>query len=141
MNPAVRVTHVGLCVRDLDRSRNFYEHALGFAFQRELRPPDAVTATLLQLEVPLGLTAVYLTSGDFVLELLRYERGAREPATARVFDDPGLTHLSLTVADLKATVERVEAAGGEVVEGTDVRLAVLIRDPDGQLLELVQARG
>lgn len=130
--------HVGLCVSDLDRSRRFYEEALGFTFQRDLRPPDDITGKLLELDTP-RLTAVYLTMGTFVLELLHFDRPDNPPARRRVMNEPGLTHLSFTTADLPGAIERVRACGGSVVEGTDIGLAVLVRDPDGQLLELLPA--
>jgi lactoylglutathione lyase len=132
------ITHVGLCVEDLDRARGFYE-ALGFEFQRELQPPDGITGTLLEIDAP-NAKAVYLTSGDFVLELLRFDRPDNPPFTKRVMNEPGLTHLSLASDDLAATVDTVRANGGQVLENTNVGPAVLVRDPDGQLIEIVQAR-
>lgn len=131
--------HVGLCVRDLERSRRFYEEALGFAYQRELKPPDQFTAPLLGLEPPLNLTAVYLTLGPFVLELLHYDRGegSGPRGSRREFDELGLTHLSLTVADLPGILARVTELGGEVVESSNLGMAIMVRDPDGQLIELL----
>ena len=134
------INHVGLCVSDLARARRFYEEALGFAFQRDLRPPDDLTGRLLGVTAPVGLTAVYLTMGEFVLELLHYERDGNPPFRARVMNEPGLTHLSLTVADLPGTLRQVRALGGAVVESTDIGVAVMVRDPDGQLIELLTAR-
>lgn len=130
------VNHVGLCVTDLGRSRRFYE-ALGFTFDRDLRPPDGPTGRLLGIPEPVGLTAVYLTMGGFVLELLHYERDGNPPASARVLNEPGLTHLSIGVDDLRAALDVVRAHGGDVVESSDIGLAVMVRDPDGQLLELL----
>ena len=135
---ATVANHVGLCVTDLDRSRRFYEEALGFAFQRDLRPPDEATGKLLDVERP-GLTAVYLTMGSFVLELLHFDRPENPPFRPRVFNEPGLTHLSLSVDDIPATLEAVRRCGGSVVESSDLGVAVLVRDPDGQLLELLAA--
>jgi catechol 2,3-dioxygenase-like lactoylglutathione lyase family enzyme len=132
--------HIGLCVTDLGRARRFYEEALGFTFQRDLRPPDDLTATLLGLDPPVGLTAAYLTLGPFVLELLHYDRPANPPAGARTMDEPGLTHLSITIGDLPGTLERVRRLGGQVIESSDIGLAVMVRDPDGQLVELLPAR-
>ena len=130
--------HVGLCVADLDRARRFYE-ALGFAFRNELRPPDDITSTLLSLDERAALHAVYLTLDGFVLELLHYERPT--PAfKARVLDEPGLTHLSLTVDDLDGALELVRSHGGSVVESSHVGVAVFVRDPDGQLVELLRGR-
>jgi predicted enzyme related to lactoylglutathione lyase len=55
-------------------------------------------------------------------------------------DEPGLTHLSFTVEDLPAALEAVRDHGGQVLDGTDIGLAVMARDPDGQLLELLPAK-
>jgi lactoylglutathione lyase len=132
-------THVGLCVTDLDRSRRFYEEALGFAFERDLRPPDDLTGQLLGVPSP-GLTAVYLTIGTFTLELLHFGRDDNPSARSRVMNEPGLTHLSITTSDLPGTLAKVRELGGEVVESSDIGLAVMVRDPDGQLVELLPAR-
>jgi lactoylglutathione lyase len=132
--------HVGLCVTDLERSRRFYEDALGFTFQRDLQPPDGLTGQLLEVKAPVGLTAVYLTMGEFVLELLHFGRPGNPPFRNRPMNEPGLTHLSITTPDLHGTLDKVRACGGEVVEATDIGLAVMVRDPDGQLIELLPAR-
>lgn len=132
----VTFNHVGLCVADVDRSRRFYE-ALGFTFERELRPPDDLTGPLLGLPQPVGLTAVYLRSGDFTLELLHYRSGGTAPDRPRGMDELGLTHLSVTVDDVPATLEQVRNLGGKVLTKTDIGVAVMVRDPDGQLVELL----
>jgi catechol 2,3-dioxygenase-like lactoylglutathione lyase family enzyme len=132
--------HVGICVTDVERARRFYEDALGFTFQRDLRPPDAATGPLLQVEPPVGVTAVYLTLGAFVLELLHFDRPGNPAFQARPFTQPGLTHLSITTDDLPGVLDRVRACGGEVLADTDIGLAVMVRDPDGQLIELLPAR-
>jgi lactoylglutathione lyase len=134
------VNHVGLCVTDLDRSRRFYEQVFGFAPRNELAVPDAPASRLLGVPEPVGLTAVYLVRDGFVLELLHFDRDGNDPRRARSFTEPGLTHLSFTVPDLPAARAAVLAAGGEVLDGTDVGgRAVMVRDPDGQLLELLAA--
>ncbi len=50
---------------------------LGFEFWREIQPPDEMTATLIDLQPPLGVKAVYLRRYEFVLELLHYAEAAR----------------------------------------------------------------
>ena len=133
------VNHVGLCVGDLDRSRRFYEGVLGFEPDGEIRPPDGPTATLIGLELPLGMHAVYLRLGDFRLELLAYTAREALPPRRRTMDEPGLTHLSIGVEDPAAVAGRVADFGGSVVEGTDIGVAVFVRDPDGQLIELLDS--
>ena len=134
------VNHVGLCVTDPDRSRRFYEGALGFTHQRDLIVPDAPAARLLRVPAPVGLNAVYLERGPFTLELLAFARDGNDPRRDRAFTEPGLTHLSFTVDDVAATCARVAELGGEVLADTDMGgRAIMVRDPDGQLLELLTA--
>ena len=111
----VIVNHVGLCVTDLDRPRRFYEDVLGFEFARELQPPDDPRRSCCRSSPPLNVTAVYLTRGPFVLELLHFDRPGSPPAPTRPFDEPGLTHISLSVEDLDAALALVPERGGQVV--------------------------
>lgn len=134
--PRARLNHVGHCVADLDRAQRFYTGVFGLEPLLELTPPDAA-APLLRLEPPLGMTAVYLGDGEgTVLELLAFT-GTASPARDRVMDEPGLTHLSFGVDDLDATLAAVAAHGGEVLTDTNVGVAVFVKDPDGQLIELL----
>jgi len=138
----VVVNHVGLCVADLARARRFYEDVLGFVVARELVVPDAAAGPLLAVDAPVGLTAVYLRRGPFLLELLHFDRPGNPEPSPRPFNEPGLTHLSFSVTDLDASLAAVVAAGGTVVTQLG-RAAAIVRDPDGQLLELlpVSSRG
>ena len=129
--------HVGHCVTDLDRSRRFYEQLLGFELDRVLDIPDSPTDQLLQIESPLGMTAMYLRKDGLVLELLCFRRQGNPPARVRPVNEPGLTHLSVSVDDVAATAARAGDLGGEVVEATDIGAALFVRDPDGQLIELL----
>ncbi len=128
--------HVGLCVTDVDRARAFYEQALDFRYWWELEAPDEPSSVLLQVPQPVGLKAVYLVRDGLVLELLRYSSSAARPRRERSMAEPGLTHLSLSVADMGSALDRVVAHGGQVLEQTDIKAAIMIRDPDGQLIEL-----
>jgi catechol 2,3-dioxygenase-like lactoylglutathione lyase family enzyme len=129
--------HVGQCVTDLDRSKRFYCDLLGFTLEREIQPPDAGSAQLMSLTPPLEMTAAYLVRDGLVLELLHYGAdGQTQPFRARTLNEPGLTHLSLSV-DIDAVCARVAEFGGEVVESSNIGAAVFIRDPDGQFLELL----
>jgi catechol 2,3-dioxygenase-like lactoylglutathione lyase family enzyme len=134
------VNHIGLCVHDIDRSRRFYEELLGFEFEREIAPPDDPTGKLLRLEPPVGLRALYLRKDGLLLELLAYE-GHWRPRRERPMDEPGLTHISIRAEDHRRLLDRVEALGGAVVTDTDIGVAVFIRDPDGQLIELLATKG
>jgi lactoylglutathione lyase len=128
--------HVGQCVTDLERARRFYVELFEFEPIRELQPPDDPSAKLLRLDPPLGMTALYLQRDGFVLELLHFADAGTRPYQPRVMNDPGLTHLSLS-CDLDRVVPRIAELGGEVLADTDIGFGVFVRDPDGQLLELL----
>jgi catechol 2,3-dioxygenase-like lactoylglutathione lyase family enzyme len=137
MTNRVVFKHVGHCVSDLARSRRFYEELLGFEFWRELTPPDDVSAKLLGLDPPLGGTSCFLRRDGFVLELLHYaDPSHRRDPVPREMDERGLTHISLS-CDIADVCKRVAEYGGEVLTDTDIELAIFIRDPDGQLVELL----
>lgn len=134
----VAFNHVGHCVTDLEGSRRFYEEVLGFTHLRDLPVPDEPASKLLRVSAPVGMTAVYLETDGFVLELLHFDRTGNEPRRDRSFTEPGLTHLSFSVDDIGATCALVERHGGEVLADTDMGgRAVMVRDPDGQLIELL----
>ena len=146
MVPLQRLTHIGLCVADLERSLRFYRDRLGFTFEHELHVAGEPSDTLLRLR-GVDLDAVYLTRDGVRLELLRFASPPAPPARERMMHERGLTHLSFRVADLDATLDALRAAGERVIEETIIRFpefgaaAAFIVDPDGQLIELVQAPG
>jgi glyoxylase I family protein len=143
----LRMTHIGICVADLERSLAFYRDCLGFVYRSELRVAGEPSATLLRLP-DVALHAVYLERDGTRIELLAYATPhALGDATPRPMNGRGLTHLSLRVDDLAATVAALRAAGVRVLADTYIDLpafgaaAVFVTDPDGTLIELVQSPG
>jgi len=129
--------HVGLCVADRGRSRRFYEGLLGFQYWWEIDPPDDRTAQLVGLPEPLGVHATYLVRDGFVLELMDYSKRDVHAGPQRVMDQVGLTHISFSVSDLPGVLAKVAEFGGAVLDATVTEGSAMIRDPDGQLLELL----
>jgi len=144
----LRLSHIGLCVADGERSLRFYRDLLGFRFIGELRVAGEPSATLLRLQ-DVDLRAIYLERDGTRLELLHFlspghSVGASAP---RPLNQLGFTHLSFRVDDLQQTLADLRAANVEVVEASRIDVpafaagAVFIVDPDGTLIELVQAPG
>jgi lactoylglutathione lyase len=133
----VAFNHLGQCVSDLERSKRFYIELFGFTLEREIAPPDKGSAQLLGLEPPLGMTASYLRRDGLVLELLHFSDAETVERPPRVMNELGLTHISLSVDDVDGVLARVPDFGGEVLDATNIGVAVFIRDPDGQLLEIL----
>lgn len=140
-------THVGICVRDLERSLRFWQEALGFSRSGELRIAGEPTATLLGLP-EVDLQAVYLERDGFRIELLHYPSpGSLGEGEARAMNLRGLTHFAFRVENLEESLARVLKCGGRVLEETRIRnpdfgaQVAFVTDPDGTRIEFVQAPG
>lgn len=143
----LRLSHIGICVSDLERSLRFYRDQLGFRRVSELEIGGEPTSTLLQID-DVDLHAVYLERDGTRIELLHYKRpGATGPDSPRPMNQVGLTHLSLRVDRLADLLRDLENAGVRVLEKSKIEIpafdaaAVFVTDPDGTLIELVQAPG
>jgi catechol 2,3-dioxygenase-like lactoylglutathione lyase family enzyme len=139
------VSHIGVCVSDMQRSIAFYRDALGFRLAHDLHVEGEPSDTLLSLR-GVRLHAVYLERDGFRLELLHYD-APRSPAQTplRGMNDLGFTHLSLQVDDVDATASRLCSQGARLAPETRIEIggavvAVFLRDPDGLPIELVRAR-
>jgi len=143
----LRLTHIGICVSDWERSLRFYRDVLGFTYRSELQVGGEPTDTLLQLE-NVTLRAIYLERDGTRIELLHYAApGHRGDGAPRPMNQLGLTHLSLRVDNLSATMEALQHGGVHILDRTHIDIpafgaaAIFITDPDGTLIELVQSPG
>ena len=131
------VAHSGLGVSDLARSTRFYCELLGFEPCRTLEMPADQVTDFLQLDPPGGdLKAVYLMLGDFQLELLQFDPPGDNRVRERSMNQAGLTHISIGVDSVADVVARLADYGGELVSSLGDK-AAMIRDPDGQLTEIL----
>ena len=135
----MNVSHVGLRVRNLDSSRRFYE-ALGFTEAKRLNVPDEVAGGLLGLTPPIGFEAVYLQNDGFVLQLLTFSGYPAPEEPERNMVGAGLTHLSIAVDDMAEAQAAVKSAGGSVIADPGGGFACMVRDPEGQLVELIHSK-
>ena len=141
-------SHIGICVRDLDRSTAFYVDVLGFSPLYALDLTGNEVAATMEQEG--GFRSTMLLRGDVRLELLQWidvpmsGSGERKPMTQL-----GFTHLSFRVDDIDELTGAVRAAGGEVFEHTLSVLGdpggdaaptklIYLTDPDGTRIELME---
>jgi catechol 2,3-dioxygenase-like lactoylglutathione lyase family enzyme len=142
-----RLTHLGICVSDLERSLRFYRDLLGCKEVGRLEMAGGAADTINGMQ-GVKLRAVYLERDGWRLELIAFsEPGWIGPRTPRPMNQLGLTHLSFRVDDLEAVCAKLEAAGGGLLPGTRIggpgsaTGAIMAHDPDGTRLELVQGPG
>ena len=145
---SAHLSHFGLAVTNIERSRAFYEEVFGFRFDTEIVAEGPYVAKLMRLPLPCRVRAVMLVKNGITLELLGTVEPAMEPFRERVLNEPGLTHLNIRVTDLADVRSKVERWGGQVIEETILPAmedpaydayshAMYVRDPDGQLIEVV----
>jgi len=142
-----RLTHMGICVSDLERSLRFYRDVLGCKEVGRLELEGETVATLNGMP-SCKVRAVYLERDGWRLELLEFPvPGWLGPKEPRPMNQLGLTHLSFRVADLDATCSQLEAAGGGLLPETRLGQpggpthVIMAFDPDGVRIELIQGTG
>ncbi len=144
-NGVVSVSHVGLCVADLERSLRFYTEGLGFEAADGFDIGDDL-AQLAEVPAPMECRAQFITHGSTTIELLGWRHPAAEGATSTSRRQLGFTHLSVNVDDLAAVEARLVELGARVLEDTRTHMdipggrvdIVFLADPDGVRIELSQ---
>lgn len=129
-NMSIAFEHVGMTSSDLDRTIGFYCDLLGLSLA--LRQSNDRTEM------------AFLDTGSGMLEV-----ACPRADVARSRDVPpheaGMRHLTFAVDSVDAVIERLEAAGVEIVERPRaafftemIKRVAFVRDPDGILVELVE---
>ena len=100
---------------------------------------DDASARLLDVD-GLVLDLVYLQRDGFRLELLGFTGpGSSGEAEPRAMNALGFTHLSFRVDDVDALSAAIVAHGGRLLaERSVVFRGLILTDPDGTLLELIE---
>lgn len=135
----VRVSHFGICVRDLERSTRFYTEALGFEREHAV---DVVPPFHKLVELPdVKGRAQFLRREGVRLELCAYETPEMFGSTERrPMTQIGITHFAVAVRDLDAASARIVELGGQVHPETLVTSPkgdlIFCTDPDGVRIEL-----
>jgi catechol 2,3-dioxygenase-like lactoylglutathione lyase family enzyme len=124
---AARVANVRYIVTDVDDAIAFYRDLLGFEVEMQ---PAPTFAMLRRDDLRLLLSAPSGRGG-----------GGQVLADGTAPEPGGWNRISLPVADLKAEVERLRAAGAsfrsDIIEGVGGDQA-LVEDPSGNLVELFE---
>jgi len=124
----IGINHIGLRVRDLDVSREFYEK-LGFKFIIGPVGPEPVAI----VEHPCGV--------NFNLIL---NASKEAPPTNILMEEPikypGYTHIALEITNAKSLATRISELGFAITEEVEFKGAkfFFIRDPDNNVIEFHQ---
>ena len=134
--------HVGITVRDLDESLQWYEHVFGVT--PELVAHGSGPELSRAVGVPdTDLRFAFLRFGSAVVELLHYDN-ERDDTFNRSNADVGSAHVCIDVPDLQKAYDDLRGKGVEFLSPPlpieDGQLAgfsfVYFKDPNGVTLEL-----
>jgi catechol 2,3-dioxygenase-like lactoylglutathione lyase family enzyme len=139
--------HVGIIVKDLEASLEFYHRVLGLEFSNE--PSPVFSGEGLETGVGIkgaSLRQVSLLLGDTTIELLEYLTPKWPISTPVPQYVTGASHIAFKVDDIYASKKALEAKGLKFFSDVNVVnegvLAgwrwIYFADPDGHILELVQ---
>jgi catechol 2,3-dioxygenase-like lactoylglutathione lyase family enzyme len=135
--------HVMHCVYDMARTRKFYEDVFDFRLVREhprRNDPDwlAAVAKILRMPEPFEINVTFMELDGSVLEFVEFPIHGTAAYHDWVTNRPGLGYVSIGVTDIDDVKEKVRKAGGEVLDDTLVGSGVMVKDLDGQVIEVVQ---
>ena len=126
MEQITRINHVGLRVRDLDVTRNFYEK-LGFDFIVGPVGPEPVAI----MEHPSGVNINFILNASADASEKNMLMDVTEKHT-------GFTHIALEITDSGAVQQHLSDLGIAITETVtlpDGTHFFFVRDPDGNVIE------
>lgn len=140
---------MGMVVNDLDASVKFYTDVLGFKEISGFSVPKE-TATDAGLTDGLGLEIKVLTLGDeksaTKLKLMTTSAKSKSAEHSFIHSQLGVSYITLHIADTTAAMDRLKANSVKPIAKGPVELPeslakgvylTVVRDPDGNLVELV----
>jgi catechol 2,3-dioxygenase-like lactoylglutathione lyase family enzyme len=140
----MNMNHVGICVVDLDRSIEFYRLHLDMQLIYDAPFSGQPFAEVMGLSDARGRMCV-LRNNTVQLELFQFEHPAASGTPAlETMANHGISHFGVEVDDIDAAYERLVAANvrchSPVREFESGMRATYVRDPDGNVFELLQRR-
>ena len=140
---------LGVHVADLETSAVFYTDVIGFTEVEGFEvTADFATAAGLTDRQPLSVRVLVLGEGESATRLKLMEISdvdTKQSDNAYVHSQLGYRYLTIFVADMNAALTRLQAGGreplaeGPILIGEDPSgdYLIVVRDPDGNLLELI----
>ena len=149
---ATGVSHIAICVRDLDESLKFYRDILGMRVTLD-QVQDTTTGGLPHVYKHARRTRrtvhVHYGEGDIKPSLvLTSHPGDQADGEPIKLDQVGISHISFTVTDVKALAEELTSKGVQLAGPMDSFAnsqggvsSIFVYDPDGILVQFDSGGG
>jgi catechol 2,3-dioxygenase-like lactoylglutathione lyase family enzyme len=149
---ATGVSHIAICVRDLDESLKFYRDILGMRVTLD-QVQDTTTGGLPHVYKHARRTRrtvhVHYGEGDTKPSLvLTSHPGDQADGEPIKLDQVGISHISFTVTDVKALAEELTSKGVQLAGPMDSFAnsqggvsSIFVYDPDGILVQFDSGGG
>ena len=135
--------HVGIVVKDLAKTTDFWTNLLGFKLQIDAIEQSPYIDELLGIPNPGLRTVKLIDENGFIIELLAFANYPAKDNWEGNLAKTGLTHIALTVSDLESLVAKLIKNEykfiSEIKKSPDGAVKVVfVRGPEGLMLELVE---
>jgi len=133
--------HVGLTVKNLERSLAFYRDVVGMKEGERLEVKSKAFDTLTN-NPGAQLKIAHLTAGPFMLQLIEYATAGGTTLDLH-HNNVGSPHMSFYVSDIEAKYREAQQRGDVKITSGLVQIAPTMRsfyteDPDGAPVEFLQ---
>lgn len=142
------IQHVGIGVTDHEKSWKFYRDILGFVVpvskaHSEASRMGSLTDGVQKRKVVIALNLL----GGAMIEIFQFTSKSVRPRPKIKWGDTGLLGFSLKVIDIEKATDSIRKAGAEIIARPGHMTAsgnlgwkqMFFRDPDGNILSLIQA--
>lgn len=144
MSSIIGIRHIGLVVSDMGKAIHFYRDLLGLKIiSHRIEKGEVLNSVLKNEEVEVETVKLGVNDSHTVLELLFFHKPPLVESGRPSLFKKGLTHLALTVDDLRGTYSRLSELGiyfnAPPQRSHDNKVLITFcRDPEDNWIELVE---
>ena len=135
--------HVGIVVKDLAKTTDFWTNLIGFKLHIDAIEQSPYIDELLGIPNPGLRTVKLIDENGFIIELLEFANYPAKDNLEGNLAATGLTHIALTVDDLESLTTKLKENNYKFISEikkppNGAVKVVFVKGPEGLMLELVE---